>query len=110
MNLPKVFENTEGFSKEVVILYRKRDRGGLESLLKEYSRITKTPVEHFPTIWLYRVNKREQVLTKGCIRPKDRGGKYSVCAGLVDGFAYQCVFETGILNAIQLFIQMESSL
>ena len=110
MNLPKVFENTERFSKEVVILYKKRNSGALESLLMEYSRITKTPAEHFPLIWLYRVNKEGKVVTKGCIRPKDRGGKYSVCVGLVDGFAYQCVFETGISNAIRLFAEMESSL
>ena len=110
MNLPKVFENTEGLSKEVVILYKKRDRGALESLLNDYSRITKTPVEHFPIIWFYRVNKEEQVVTKGCIRPKDLGDKYSVCAGLIDGFAYQSDFETNILNAIQIFIEMESSL
>lgn len=109
MNLPKVFENTGGFSKEVVILYKKRDRGALEALLKEYSRITKTPAEHFPLIWLYRVNKMNEVVTKGCIRPKDQGGKYSVCVRRVDGFVYQCVFETAISNAIQFFIEMESS-
>ena len=110
MNLPKVFENTEGLAKEVVILYKKRDRGVLETLLKEYSRITKTPSEHLPTIWLYRVNKRNQVVTKGCIRPKDQIGKYSVCVGLIDGFAYQSIFENNIFNVTQLFIEMESSL
>lgn len=111
MKLPKLFENTSGYSPEVSILYRKRNRTAIESLVNEYSRIIQTPATHLPPIWLHRINKHNRAVTKGCIRPKDKEGKWSICVGRSDGFAYDCVAEAKNLhNVLDLFIELERAL
>ena len=111
MKLPKLFENSSGYSPEVTILYRKRDRTSIESIINEYSRIIQTSATHLPPIWLHRINKYNHAVTKGCIRPKDKEGKWSVHVGRLDGFAYECVAEAKNLhNALDLFIELEGAL